>query len=260
MRLDEPTAGNISFDGLDVAHLRGSFLKDYRRNIQMVFQDPSASLDPRMSVRDSIAEPLTVQRIGSAAERRERVDSLLERVGLDASMGARLPSQMSGGQRQRVGIARALALNPSVIVADEPTSALDVSVRAQVINLMRDLQDELGLSYVFISHDLSTVRHISDRIVVMYLGKVVEQAPGEELFDRPLHPYTKALLSAVPVPDPEIESKREPQLLSGDLPSPSNPPSGCRFSTRCPFVTQRCKDEEPVLRDFGDRLAACHYV
>ena len=261
LRLDEPTDGAILLDGTDIALLKGSELRAYRRRVQMVFQDPYSSLDPRLSVRDSIGEPLAVQGIGNGEERRERVRWLLDKVGLSADIGNRLPAQLSGGQRQRVGVARALALNPSIIVADEPTSALDVSVRAQVINLLRDLQQEMELSYVFISHDLSTVRHISDRIAVMYLGKIVEQAGAEEMFAQPLHPYTQALLSAVPVPDPVLEAQRESIQLIGELPSPSNPPSGCRFRTRCPIAIGLCAEQEPRLVDQGSgHLVACHRV
>jgi len=261
LRLEEPTDGSIRLEGHDVSLLRGDLVKSYRRRVQMVFQDPFSSLDPRMSIHDSIAEPLTVQRLGSKRVRRELVDDLMERVGLSPAMGTRLPGQLSGGQRQRVGVARALALHPSIIVADEPTSALDVSVRAQVINLLKDIQEETAVSYVFISHDLSTVRHISDRIAVMYLGKIVEQAPAEALFARPVHPYTQALISAVPVPDPEFESRREIELLSGDLPSPANPPSGCRFRTRCPFAVDICAEQEPLLKAYEDgRQVACHLV
>jgi oligopeptide/dipeptide ABC transporter ATP-binding protein len=261
LRLEEPTDGSIRLEGKDVALLRGAEVKSYRRRVQMVFQDPFSSLDPRMSIHDSIAEPLAVQRLGSKRVRREWVEDLMERVGLSPAMGSRLPGQLSGGQRQRVGVARALALNPSIIVADEPTSALDVSVRAQVINLLKDIQEETAVSYVFISHDLSTVRHISDRIAVMYLGKIVEQAPAEALFSRPLHPYTQALISAVPVPDPEFEARREIELLTGDLPSPANPPSGCRFRTRCPFAVDVCAEQEPLLRQFEEgRQVACHLV
>jgi oligopeptide/dipeptide ABC transporter ATP-binding protein len=261
LRLDEPTDGAILIDGTDIAILKGNDLKRYRRRVQMVFQDPYSSLDPRISVRDSIAEPLVVQGIGNRRERQERVDSLLDKVGLSRAQGSSLPSQLSGGQRQRVGVARALALNPAIIVADEPTSALDVSVRAQVINLLHDLQEELNLSFVFISHDLSTVRHISDSIAVMYLGKIVELAPSEPLFEEPLHPYTQALLSAVPVPDPEAEAMRASIPLSGEIPSPSSPPSGCRFRTRCPLAIPRCAEEEPLLVDHGDgRAVACHRV
>jgi oligopeptide/dipeptide ABC transporter ATP-binding protein len=261
LRLDEPTDGAIRIEGQDLSQLSGNDLKQYRRRVQMIFQDPSASLDPRLSIRDSISEPLDVQGLGTKRERRDKVDQLMERVGLPASFGTRLPSQLSGGQKQRVGVARALALSPSIIVADEPTSALDVSVRAQVINLLKDLQDELLLSYVFISHDLSTVRHISDDIAVMYLGKIVERAPSEALFESPVHPYTQALLSAVPIPDPVLESQRDVHMLQGELPSPSNPPSGCRFRTRCPLATVRCADEEPLLTDRGEgRAVACHLV
>ena len=247
--------------GQDISRLAGKHLKTFRRRVQMIFQDPYMSLDPRLTIRDSISEPLDVQGVGSKKERRERVDWLLERVGLEARMGSRLPRQLSGGQRQRVGVARALALNPSVIVADEPTSALDVSVRAQVINLLRDIQEEMKLSYVFISHDLSTVRHISNDIAVMYLGKIVERGSADTVFDRPMHPYTQALLSAVPVPDPVLEAQREVHMLSGELPSPSNPPSGCHFRTRCPLATPQCAEEEPRLtvREDG-RYVACHYV
>ena len=261
VRLDDPTEGRILLDGVDSAGLGRTRLRDYRRRIQMVFQDPSASLDPRMRVGDSITEPLTLYRVGTPGERTARAARLMEQVGLDPSWRDRLPSQLSGGQRQRVGIARALALSPAIIVADEPTSSLDVSVRAQVINLLRDLQQQLELSYVFISHDLSTVRYISDTIAVMYLGKIMEQAPAEELFEEPLHPYTRALLSAVPIPDPVLEEQREVQLLAGDMPSAANPPAGCLFNTRCPLATDRCREEEPLLKAYGPgRLAACHYV
>jgi oligopeptide/dipeptide ABC transporter ATP-binding protein len=261
LRLEEPTDGAVMIQGRDINLLHGNQLKLYRRRVQMIFQDPYLSLDPRLSIRDSISEPLDVQGVGTKKERRERVDWLLQRVGLEPRMGTRLPSQLSGGQRQRVGVARALALNPSVIVADEPTSALDVSVRAQVINLLSDIQDELKLSYVFISHDLSTVRHISDQIAVMYLGKIVERGDAGNIFDRPMHPYTQALLSAVPIPDPELEAKRSVHMLSGELPSPSNPPSGCHFRTRCPLATSHCGEVEPELtvREDG-RYVACHYA
>ena len=261
LRLEEPTDGAIMIDGQDIQQLGGKQLKLYRRRVQMIFQDPYMSLDPRLSIRDSVSEPMDVQGVGTRKDRRDRVSWLLERVGLSAEMGSRLPSQLSGGQRQRVGVARALALNPSIIVADEPTSALDVSVRAQVINLLKDIQTDMNLSYVFISHDLSTVRHISDDIAVMYLGKIVERGKAEDLFDHPMHPYTQALLSAVPVPDPVKEAQREVHLLEGELPSPSNPPSGCRFRTRCPLAIEQCAAEEPLLsvRDDG-RYVACHRV
>ena len=261
LRLDEPSEGAIMIDGVDISLLKGKELKRYRRRVQMVFQDPYSSLDPRVCVRDSIAEPLNVQGIGSRQERRQRVEELMQKVGLVPEMASRLPSQLSGGQRQRGGVARALALNPSIIVADEPTSALDVSVRAQVINLLRDIQKELDLSFVFISHDLSTVRHISDQIAVMYLRKIVQQAPAEQLFEKPLHPYTQALLSAVPIPDPVLEESRQSITLAGELPSVSNPPSACRFRTRCPLATDLCAEKEPLLTEQGDgRLAACHLL
>ena len=261
LRLEEPTDGAVMIQGQDINRLHGKDLKMYRRRVQMIFQDPYMSLDPRLAVRDSISEPLDVQGIGTKKERRERVDWLLQRVGLEPRLGDRFPSQMSGGQRQRVGVARALALNPSVIVADEPTSALDVSVRAQVINLLSDIQDDMKLSYVFISHDLSTVRHISDQIAVMYLGKIVERGDAGDVFQQPMHPYTQALLSAVPIPDPVLESQRAVHMLSGELPSPSNPPSGCHFRTRCPLATPRCTEEEPDLTAREDgRYVSCHYV
>jgi peptide/nickel transport system ATP-binding protein len=262
VRLDEPTSGQIIVDGEDVSRAAESNLKGFRRSVTMIFQDPYASLDPKMKIADIIAEPLVVQRVGTGKERRERVKDLMEKVGLDPAFLVRHPSQLSGGQRQRVGIARALALQPQVIVADEPTSALDVSVRAQVINLLRDLQAEMALSFVFISHDLATVRYISDSVAVMYLGKIVEIGPAEELFERPLHPYTIALLAAVPVPDPGLEQAREVQLLQGEPPSPATPPAGCRFHTRCPFATERCTTEVPLLRGgFGNgRSVACHYA
>jgi oligopeptide/dipeptide ABC transporter ATP-binding protein len=260
LRLDAPTTGAMWFNGVDVARLGGRRLKWYRTRVQMVFQDPSTSLDPKMRVAESIAEPLFIH--GTAARERERrVAVLLEQVGLDPSLGARYPHQLSGGQKQRVGIARALALSPDVIVADEPTSALDVSVRAQVINLMKDLQQRLAMSYIYISHDLSTVRYISDEVAVMYLGQIVERAPAEELFRAPLHPYTRALLAAVPVPDPKAEAARVAPVLEGELPDPADPPSGCRFHTRCPLAIGHCKVEAPALRMVGpNRHVACHLV
>ena len=259
--LDQPTSGRIIVNGAELSRLTKGGKREFRRKVQMVFQDPLASLDPKMTVGACVSEPLDIQRVGSRKDRRERVAALLSQVGLAPELAERYPSQLSGGQRQRIGIARALALGPDIIVADEPTSALDVSVRAQVVNLMKDLQSELGVSFVFISHDLSTVRYISHHVVVMYLGKVVEEAPAAELFAFPLHPYTKALLAAVPVPDPVLESKREVILLQGDLPSPANPPSGCRFRTRCPLAFARCAEDEPPLRELGSgRKAACHLL
>jgi peptide/nickel transport system ATP-binding protein len=232
--------------------------------MQMVFQDPYSSLNPRQSVQRIVGEPLRVHGIASGADVDRRVGDLLERVGLPRSASARYPHEFSGGQRQRVGLARSLALNPDLIVADEPVSALDVSIQAQIVNLLEDLQDELGLTYLFIAHDLAVVRHISDRIAVMYLGKVVEVAASADLYGAPQHPYTKALLSAVPIPDPQVEATRERIILTGDLPSPANPPPGCRFHTRCPFAqTARCPDEVPVLRPLTSapgHVAACHYA
>jgi len=258
--LEQPTEGAILLDGVDYAR-SGADARGYHRRMQMVFQDPSSSLDPRMSIRATIAEPLDVGRVGSRAERRAVVETLLEKVGLSPDVQERRPHQLSGGQRQRVGIARALALSPDVIVADEPTSALDVSIRAQIINLMADLQAELGISFIFISHDLSTVRHISDSVAVMYLGKIVEQGPAEEVFERPLHPYTRALLEAVPIADPEAESRRVSVVLAGDPPDPANIPSGCRFYSRCPLATRRCQAEEPQLVALdAERSVACHYA
>ena len=243
--LDEPTTGEIFIAGV----------------AQMVFQDPYSSFNPKMSVFNIIEEPLVVTRRGDRAERAEKVRALIKQVGLEESYLDRYPSQLSGGQRQRVGVARALALNPSVVVADEPTSALDVSVRAQIINLLCDLKDELGISFVFISHDLLTVRYISDRIAVMYLGEVVEYGPAEEVFTRPAHPYTRALLDAIPVPDPAIEAKRAINIISGELPSPLNIPAGCAFASRCPKVTDLCRDEKPALVAYSHkRDAACHFA
>ncbi len=259
--LDKPTGGRIIIGGVDIGRIPAKMRKAHRRKIQMVFQDPMASLDPRMTIGASISEPLVLYRDGSRRDRRERVAELLTMVGMDPSMSDRFPHQLSGGQRQRIGIARALALRPDIIVADEPTSALDVSVRAQVVNLMHDLQRQLGVSFIFISHDLSTVRFISDEVAVMYLGKLMERAPSEALFASPLHPYTKALLSAVPIPNPALESKREVLLLEGELPSPARPPAGCRFSTRCPLAVARCREEPPELRQVeAQRLVACHLV
>ncbi len=261
VHLEEPTGGEIKLSGKDVTHLGKSDLDNYRRKVQMVFQDATSSLDPKMSVGACISEPLDTRGVGSKAERAARVKELLGLVGLPEEMATRYPHQLSGGQRQRVGIARALSLSPDVIVADEPTSALDVSVRAQVVNLMRDLQAELQLSFIFISHDLSTVRYISHEVAVMYLGRIVESGPSERIFSNPMHPYTKALLAAVPVPDPRLEAQREVILLEGELPSPANPPSGCRFNTRCPMATQHCRDEEPQLMPLEPgHNVACHYA
>jgi peptide/nickel transport system ATP-binding protein len=266
LRLYEPTAGRIVFDGQDITHLGGQELRKLRRRMQMVFQDPYASLNPRRNVASIVGEPIRVHGLASGAAVEQRVRELLDVVGLPAGAIHRHPHEFSGGQRQRIGVARALALQPDLIVADEPVSALDVSIQAQLINLLEDLQDEFDLTYLFIAHDLAVVRHISDRIAVMYLGQIVEVAPSAGLYHQPLHPYTRSLMSAVPIPDPVAELGRERIVLRGDLPSPANPPSGCRFHTRCPWrQPTRCHDEEPLLRpitlDDGDeRWVSCHYV
>uniref|UniRef100_A0A7C1FIM9 Dipeptide ABC transporter ATP-binding protein n=1 Tax=Caldilinea aerophila TaxID=133453 RepID=A0A7C1FIM9_9CHLR len=259
LQLYRPTAGEVIFEGKDLTKTKGEELRKMRRRMQMIFQDPYASLNPRMTVGSIIGEPLEVHGIGkSKKERQERVQELLKIVGLNPYFINRYPHEFSGGQRQRIGIARALAVNPSFIVCDEPISALDVSIQAQIINLLEDLQEEFGLTYLFIAHDLSVVRHISDRIAVMYLGKIVELAERDELYQNPMHPYTQALLSAVPIPDPVIESQRKRIILEGDVPSPANPPKGCRFSTRCPKVMDICQQEEPPFKDYGGgHYAAC---
>src|SRR6266566_5248455 len=262
LRLIEPTAGAIYFEGQDITTLDKSAMRALRREMQIIFQDPYASLNPRMTVGSIIGEPLEIHKIAKGSEKEERVASLLQKVGLRAEDMRKYPHEFSGGQRQRIGIARALALNPKLIVCDEPVSALDVSIQAQVINLLEDLQAEFGLSYLFIAHDLSVVRHISDRVMVMYLGKIVEVSPSEQLYLSQEHPYTKALLSAIPVPDPRVESQRRLVELSGEIPSPLRPPSGCRFHTRCPIavVPGVCADEEPPLEEKSpDRFAACHF-
>ncbi|MDQ4064900.1 MAG: dipeptide ABC transporter ATP-binding protein [Actinomycetota bacterium] len=262
LRLVEPTAGRILFDGVDVVSLGHGDLRRMRRRMQMVFQDPYSSLNPRRNVANIVAEPLRVHDIASGDAIDERVRELLGVVGLPRDAANRYPHEFSGGQRQRIGLARSLALNPDLIVADEPVSALDVSIQAQMINLLEELQDSFDLTYIFIAHDLAVVRHISDRVAVMYLGKIMEIAPSTALYERPLHPYTKALLSAIPIPDPAVERRRERIILKGDLPSPVDPPAGCRFHTRCPFAqVERCPDEVPELRVFEDgHVAACHYV
>ena len=265
MRLEEPTAGTLTFDGEDVYSKRGADMRRMRRNIQIVFQDPYTSLNPRKTVGDIVGEPFEVHpdAVGKAG-RRKRVQELLDLVGLNPEHINRYPHQFSGGQRQRIGIARGIALNPKVLILDEPVSALDVSVQAQVVNLLEQLQDELGLSYVFIAHDLSVVRHISDRVAVMYLGKIVELGDESQIYDRPTHPYTQALLSAVPVPDPTARGQRERIVLTGDVPSPANPPSGCRFHTRCWRAQELCRTTEPKLTDapdgVGEHRSACHFA
>jgi peptide/nickel transport system ATP-binding protein len=263
LRLVEPTHGRVDFDGTDVAALKGERLRSNRRRMQMIFQDPLSSLDPRQSVESILVEGMKAH--GLAKDRnatRARLRELLAAVGLPENSLRKYPHEFSGGQRQRIGIARALAVEPDLIVADEPVSALDVSVQAQVLNLLEDLQEELGLTYLIIAHDLAVVRHISDRIGVMYLGSLVEEAGSDTLYDQPLHPYTRALLSAIPVPDPVVEDSREQILLSGDLPSPARPPSGCRFHTRCPWRQEtRCDTERPALREIGaGHRVACHFA
>ena len=262
IRLYEPTDGKIVFDGKDITNLSESEMRPIRRRMQMVFQDPYASLNPRHSVGRMISEPIRVHGLAGRRDAARRVRELLQTVGLPADAASRYPHEFSGGQRQRIGVARALALNPDLIVADEPVSALDVSIQAQIINLLDNLQREFELTYLFIAHDLAVVRHISDRIAVMYLGTIVEISPADELYDNPLHPYTISLLSAVPIPDPEVEAKRETILLSGDLPSPANPPHACRFHTRCPYIQPtRCTEEAPPLRKLSDgHLVACHWA
>ena len=259
LQLYKPTQGNIIFEGRDLTQLSGSEMRAMRRKIQVIFQDPYGSLNPRMTCGDIVGEPLTVHKLTTnKGEYRDRVAELLEVVGLNPYMGDRYPHEFSGGQRQRIGIARALAVNPSFIVCDEPVSALDVSIQAQVINLLEDLQERFGLTYLFIAHDLSVVRHISDRVAVMYLGHIVELADRNELYENPLHPYTKALLSAVPIPDPAIEATRERIILTGDVPSPMNPPPGCVFHTRCPVMIDDCQLEMPELREVEpDHWVAC---
>jgi oligopeptide/dipeptide ABC transporter ATP-binding protein len=257
LRLIEPTSGQILLDGEDVALLRGAALRQIRRRMQIVFQDPYSSLDPRMRVGAIVREPLDVFRVGAPAERARRVDTLLDRVGLDTSFARRFPHELSGGQRQRVGIAAALALEPQLIVADEPVSALDVSVQAQILNLLHRLQQELYLSLIFIAHNLDVVRHVSDRVAVMYLGKIVETAPTARLFAAPAHPYTQALLSAIPVPDPG--RRFQPQVLPGEVPSPIDPPAGCRFHPRCALAEEICRRQEPPLLGYAPESAvACH--
>jgi oligopeptide/dipeptide ABC transporter ATP-binding protein len=259
LRLLEPTEGTIQLDGEDITHLSIGEMRPYRKRMQMVFQDPYASLNPRLAAGRIVSEPLENYSDISSAERETRVAELFEKVGLRTDAMKRYPFEFSGGQRQRLGIARALALNPAVIIADEPVSALDVSVQAQVLNLMMDLQEELGLAYLFVSHDLGVVEHIGHRVAVMYLGKIVEIADKEALFETPLHPYTQALMAAAPIPDPHV--KRERIVLQGDVPSPINPPSGCAFHTRCPFAFERCKVETPALKPAADgRRVACHLV
>lgn len=256
IRLHEPTSGEVLFEGENIIGVEHARMQVLRREMQIIFQDPYASLNPRMTVRSIVSEPLKIHKIGNKAEQNERVSELLRSVGLDANYADRYPHEFSGGQRQRIGIARALALNPKLIICDEPVSALDVSVQAQVVNLLQQLQDNLGLTYLFISHGLAVVEHISDRVAVMYLGKIVEVCDAQELYENPQHPYTKALLSAIPVPDPRI--KRERIVLKGDVPTPISPPSGCRFRTRCPIASDECSRIDPPMVEVAeDHFAAC---
>src|SRR6266487_5848930 len=259
VRLLEPTEGNVIFEGRDISKLRTRSLRPLRRDMQMIFQDPYASLNPRKRVGSIIGTPLKIHGYDKS-KRRQRVQELLETVGLSPEHYNRFPHEFSGGQRQRIGVARALALNPKLVVADEPVSALDVSIQSQMINLLEQLQDDFKLTYIFIAHDLGVVRHVSDRIAVMYLGKLVELSPAEELYTRPIMPYTEALLSAVPIPDPDLSEQRQRIVLEGDVPSPISPPSGCRFHPRCRYATEICSQVEPPLVDYGNgHLAACHH-
>lgn len=261
LQLYTPTAGEVLFEGDDLCTMDKKTLHAKRRDLQMIFQDPYASLNPRMTVGNIISEPLSVHKMSSGAERDRRVQELMDIVGLDPRFIRRYPHEFSGGQRQRIGIARALACNPRFIVCDEPISALDVSIQAQIMNLLEDLQKEFNLTYLFIAHDLAAVRHISDRIAVMYLGNMVEISRGEDLYARPLHPYTEALISAVPIPDPDIEATRKRIVLEGDVPSPLKPPSGCVFHTRCPFAWEKCSKEKPLMQDVGEgHSVACHLI
>lgn len=261
LQLRRPTSGNVHFEGADLVALKGERLRGMRRKMQMIFQDPYASLNPRMTVGEIVGEPLMVHNVAKTKEIEERVKQLLELVKLEPSFVSRYPHEFSGGQRQRIGVARALALQPSFIVCDEPISALDVSIQAQVVNLLEELQGQFNLTYLFIAHDLSMVRHISDRVAVMYLGAIMELADRDEIYLRPLHPYTQALLSAIPIPDPIADSKRKRVILQGDIPSPINPPSGCRFRTRCPIAQDVCAESRPEFREIKPgHFVACFFA
>jgi oligopeptide transport system ATP-binding protein len=261
LQLYRPTSGAVHFEDVDLVHLKGEGLRQMRRKMQMIFQDPYASLNPRMTVADIVGEPLTVHNVARGKEIQDRVHHLLEIVNLNPSFASRYPHEFSGGQRQRIGVARALALQPSFIICDEPISALDVSIQAQVVNLLEELQEQFNLTYLFIAHDLSMVKHISDRVAVMYLGVIVELATRDELYAKPLHPYTQALLSAVPIPDPIADAKRKRVILQGDVPSPANPPSGCRFRTRCPIAEAVCAETRPEFREIKPgHFVACFFA
>ncbi|MEL7647165.1 MAG: dipeptide ABC transporter ATP-binding protein [Sedimentibacter sp.] len=261
LRLYEPTAGQILYNGTDIAKMDREELMPYRKKMQMIFQDPYASLNARMTVSDIIGEPMDIHNLAHGRERQEKIFELLDTVGLNKDHAARYPHEFSGGQRQRIGIARSLAVDPEFIICDEPISALDVSIQAQVVNMLEDLQEERGLTYLFIAHDLSMVKHISDRVGVMYLGSLVEVASSKELYRNPVHPYTQALLSSIPIPDPDIAEASQRIVLEGDVPSPVNPPSGCKFRTRCKYASNRCAEEDPKLRDIGgEHFVACHLL
>jgi oligopeptide transport system ATP-binding protein len=261
LQLYRPTEGSVNFDGTELTKLKPKELRSFRRRMQMIFQDPYSSLNPRMNVQSIVAEPMVIHGLHKGNARRDRINYILNAVGLNPYFAKRFPHEFSGGQRQRIGIARALAVEPDFIVADEPVSALDVSIQAQIINLMEDLQQEFNLTYLFIAHDLAVVRHISDRVAVMYLGRIMELANSTELYENPLHPYTKALLSAVPITDPEIERSRERIILTGDVPSPLRPPPGCVFNTRCPIAIEECRERIPEWREIvPEHWVACHRV
>jgi oligopeptide transport system ATP-binding protein len=260
LQLLEPTSGSVRFDGNEIVGLRGRRMRPLRRQMQMIFQDPYASLNPRKRVGQIVGDPLRLHGLASGEELKRQVHELLEHVGLGAEHYNRFPHEFSGGQRQRIGIARALALRPKLVIADEPVSALDVSIQAQIINLLQDLQGEFGLTYIFVAHDLGVIRQVSDRIAVMYLGQIVEIGPATEVYENPIHPYTLSLLAALPIPDPKANLAREPLVLEGDLPSPANPPAACRFHTRCPYATEICSEVEPELIHHGNgHWAACHH-
>jgi peptide/nickel transport system ATP-binding protein len=260
LQLLKPTSGSVRFEGREIVGLKSRAMRPVRREMQMIFQDPYASLNPRHRVGQIVGDPLRLHGIASGEELKRNVNELLERVGLGPEHYNRYPHEFSGGQRQRIGIARALALRPRLIIADEPVSALDVSIQAQIINLLEDLQDEFKLTYLFVAHDLGVIRHVSDRIAVMYLGQIVELGPADAVFNNPIHPYTLSLLAALPIPDPKLNRAREPLVLEGDLPSPANPPAACRFHTRCPYATEICSEVEPELVNYGgDHWAACHH-